>query len=314
VDVFGVVAGQDGYLRDAAVRAAAELRLADALPGTADDAACALHLKGARRLRRLLDVLALFGFARREGDAFSLAGLPCAAPIPAGGWGQLAEVIRLDRPAHEPGVAGTGPGEALQRFHDYLFAAGREPARELWETLAGAEGQALPAAGGAWRAGHPIGPLLDLGGGAGAYAAAFPGDATIADTPGVLALAQAPRAKRLPIDLLRDGYPGDQGVVLLANVLHLFGEPDCRVLVRKAAGALRPGGLLVVKDLFVEPDRSGPREGVLFALNMALFTEQGDVHDAPLATRFILDAGLQKPRRLSLNSSPGSLVLVAAKP
>ncbi len=297
MDVFGVVAGpEENYLRAAVLRAAGELRLWPVLPASADAAAGALGLERARRLRRLLDVLALFGYARREAGVFHALFHGVPAPVPDGGWGRLAEVIRTDRPIFEPGVSGAGGQEALRRFHQYLFETGADPARELWAAL------------------QPEGPLLDLGGGSGAYSAAFPGAATLAETPAVLALSQAPRARELAVDLLNGIYPGDQGVVLLCNVLHLFGEEDCRALVARAAAALRPAGLLVVKDLFVEPDRSGPREGVLFALNMALFTEAGDVHDLPTVERWLLQAGLAAPRRLVLHSSPGSLVLAAAKP
>ena len=107
---------------------------------------------------------------------------------------------------------------------------------------------------------------------------------------------------------------GEQGVVLLANLLHLFGEAECRAIIRKAAAALRPGGLLVVKDLEIAPDRSEPREGVLFALNMALFTREGDVHDPLVIDGWLREAGFAAAKRLRLDTSPGSLVLACAKP
>jgi len=300
VDVFEVVAGgQQQYLRDAVARAARELDLERAMPATAGELARRLVLRSERRLRRLLDALALFGLVRREGDVFHAQQAATPAPVPDGGWGQLAEVIRTDRPVPEPGVSGLGAPESLRRFHDSLFTSGTEPARELWTAL-GARGR-----------------LLDLGGGAGAYSAAFAafdGEATLTDTPAVLRLSRAPRATLLPLDLLRDAYPGGYDVVLLANVLHLFGEADCRAIVRKAAAALAKGGRLVVKDLLIEPDRSGPAEGVLFALNMALFTGQGDVHDPGTVEGWLREAGASAPARWRLQSSPGSLVLSAAKP
>src|SRR5260221_2414278 len=145
MDVFGTVAdAHGGYLRDAVLRAALELRLADALPGTPAQAAEKLRLPAARRLHRLLDALALFGLARREGETFHAAFNGTPGPVPDGGWGRLAEVIRTDRSLPEPTVSGTGPADALRRFHSYLFETGTEPARELWAEI-----------------GNPPGPLLD---------------------------------------------------------------------------------------------------------------------------------------------------------
>ena len=66
---------------------------------------------------------------------------------------------------------------------------------------------------------------------------------------------------------------------------------------------------MVVKDL-----RSDTAEGVLFALNMALFTEEGDVHLAEFIEESFRSAGLVNPRRIELESSPNSLVLAASKP
>ena len=264
MDVFDVVAqGQQKYLRDAVVRAARELR--------------GVEVKGERRLRKLHAALELFGI--------DPANPPEPGPVPDGGWGRLAEVIRTDRPI------ATAP-EDLRRFHEYLFAAGTEPARELWTQVGAA------------------GPLLDLGGGAGAYSAAFPGEATLADLPEVLRLSRAPRARLLALDILNtDNYPPGHGVALLANLLHLFGEHDCAAIVRKASAALNPGGLLVVKDL-----DATTAQGVLFALNMALFTAEGDVHPQSSIERWLVEVGLEPPRRLALRTSPESLLLVARKP
>ncbi|MFN2549089.1 MAG: methyltransferase [Myxococcales bacterium] len=232
-------------------------------------------MKGARRLRKLLDAMKVLGIDPDH--------LPPRGVVAEGGWGQLAHVIRTDEPLRDP--------VDLARFHDYLFETGKAPARELWQRL------------------DPEGPLLDLGGGAGAYSAAFPGEAMLADTPDVLKLAKV-HGKLLPLDLLNTArYPGDKGTVLLANVLHLFGEADCRAIVAKAAAALKPNGMLVVKDL-----DSTTAQGVLFALNMALFTRDGDVHPPEAVRRWMDEADLAEPQRLRLETSPESLVLAARKP
>lgn len=260
MDVFGVVAQQQQYLRDACVRAARELSGHPMTP----------------RLRKLHAALKLFAIDPQNPPE-------PLGPVPEGGWGRLAEVIRTDRPV---------PQGDLRPFHDYLFEAGAAPARELWEAL------------------KSPGPLLDLGGGAGAYSAAFLGESTLADLPEVLALRRARNARPVALDILNtSSYPPGQGTVLLANVLHLFGERDCANIVRKAAAALRPGGVLVVKDL----DAATP-QGILFALNMALFTQDGDVHATETIARWFADSGLEKPEKLTLQTSPESLVLAARKP
>jgi hypothetical protein len=84
-------------------------------------------------------------------------------------------------------------------------------------------------------------------------------------------------------------------VALLANVLHLHGPAAGARLVARLAAALDGGGLLVVKDLAIAEDRSGPPAGVLFALNMALYTDEGDVHPPSLIARWMREAGLGEP-------------------
>ena len=259
MDVFELVSGAHrAYLRDAVVHAAHGLRGA---PRT-------------RRYEKLVAAMSVLGI--------DPARLPPDPPLPPGGWGSLAEVIRTDRPLPEDAAS-------LERFHAHLLEAGAAPARELWQLL------------------RVKGPLLDLGGGTGAYTNAFlqenPGEqATLADKPEVLRLAKAPGATLLPVDLLNMSVAAP--VVLLANVLHLFGP-------RQIARILRgiDAGTLVVKDL-----RSDTDEGVLFALNMALFTEEGDVHPVESIEQWLRDAGYAQTRRHSLRTSPNSLVLTAAKP
>jgi len=218
------------------------------------------------------------------------AALPPDKPLPPGGWGSLAEVIRADRPLPEDPAS-------LERFHAHLLQTGAAPAKELW--------QKLPAKG----------PLLDLGGGTGAYTAAyldaFPAEeATLADKPEVLALAHIPAATLLPVDLLNIDQPTTRyNAVLLANLLHLFGTTQIVRIVRFVRFVLNEGGVVIIKDLL-----SDTPEGVLFALNMALFTGEGDVHPAETIVKLLCDEGFSKPRRIQLESSPNSLVLVAAKP
>ena len=299
-DVFErvVTDGRD-YLRAAAFAAAHELGVFAALaaPGSAESLAAALGV-APRRFRALLDVLVLEGALSPDARGYAAVRVPERAPPPAReGWGRLAEVIRDDQP-----LADAGDAEALRRFHRHLVEAGADAARALAPFLDG--------------------PLLDLGGGAGGYTAAFldahPGStATLVDAAAVVALARAAlarfggRARFVEGDARSAAFGDGFGTALLANVLHLHPPDFCERLVERAAAALRPGGRVVVKDLRLDEDRRGPATGVYFALNMALFTAGGDVHPPERLARWLEGAGLAD---VTVSRRADAVVVSGARP
>jgi O-methyltransferase len=264
VSLFPLTADARRYFTAAAVAAARAL----GLDGPADLDACAARLGIARthRLRALADLLTL-------DDAWQASAPPSPPP---GGWGELAEVIRRDRPL--------ASDDMLARFHAHLAAVGHEDARALAATLA-----ALPEAARG---------LVDLGAGAGHYAAAFldalpDAHATLVDRAEVLALAPPRERQRLVVGDLFDAAIPRHGVALLANVVHLYNAADGARLVARAAAL---ADVVVVKDLWIEPDRSGPPGALYFALNMALFTDGGEVHPAARIAEWMRQAGLGEVR------------------
>jgi C-methyltransferase len=139
--------------------------------------------------------------------------------------------------------------------------------------------------------------------------------ATLVDRADVLELARqrlrdhAGRVDLVPGDLLEMDLGGPYQLVLLCNVLHLYGEEACRALLLRSAAALAPSGELVVKDLLVLPDRSGPESGLLFTLNMALYTTEGSVHDPDALAIWMRQAGLTSISREALTASPEGVLL-----
>jgi hypothetical protein len=225
--------------------------------------------------------------ARGDGDeapTFTRGAVPpMPAAMPRHGWGRLAEILTRDRPLP------SDDEQELDRFHTYLRAAGAASARALMAELT-----RLPSA----QRG-----LVDLGGGAGAYTEAFvaalPGaPATLVDRAPVIALARthlSGRASLVTGDLLDAAtpIPEGHGIALLANVLHLYGAPDCRRLLARAVASVVPAeGWVVVQDLYVAPDRTGPLASLLFALNMAVYTNEGDVHEEARIVEWLAAAGL----------------------
>ncbi|HEX5061428.1 MAG TPA: methyltransferase [Kofleriaceae bacterium] len=306
MDVFGgaLSAGGD-FFRDAAVAAAHELGVFAALgqPRTVGDVATEIGV-GARRLRRLLDVLVSFDVLARIRDRYAAAHVPERPVVPPAGWGVLANVIRSDNPL------ALGDTVTTQRMHEHLVSAGAPAAAELVTIIAGLA---------------PLRRLLDLGGGAGAYtrawlAARSDATATLVDVPDVVALARdtlAPfgdRAAFIAGDMRAVQLGESYDVALLANVLHLHDESIGAALCELAAKAIAPGGVVVVKDLRMDEGRAGPREGLVFALNMALYTPGGDVYESSRIRSWLIAAGLVDVEERRLATSPDAIVVIGRKP
>jgi hypothetical protein len=259
VGLFPLTPDARRYFAGAAVAAARAL----GLDGAGDVEACAARLGLARthRLRALACVLALEDAWRAE-----------PVSLPPGGWGELAAVIRCDRPLDA--------GDMLARFHAHLAAVGHDDARALAARLA-----ALP---------ESARGLVDLGAGAGHYSAAFldavpAARATLVDRAEVLALVAPRERQRLVTGDLFTIAAERHGIALLANVVHLYDAADVARLIARAATL---ADVVVVKDLWIEPDRSGPAASLYFSLNMALFTDGGEVHPAARIADWLSAAGL----------------------
>jgi hypothetical protein len=273
-----------------------------------------------RRLRAVVDLLVLDGALAWRGDRLVIGEL--------GELGELGEMREMREMREMGGAARSGDaetvgalvealrsdrardaGERLAAHHAHLFSVGRPAAEALWAQLAPAGAS-----------------LLDLGGGQGAYAAAWLDGAggrvaTLVDRAPVLALARAalgePAGLRLVDgDLLDERLSAgeEHAVALLANVLHLMAPEDASRALALAARRVRAGdGLIVVKDLFVEPDRRGPEVALVFALTMALYAD-GTVYDVPTLRGWLEAAGLVDVRALALAAAPDSVVVVGRRP
>ncbi len=152
--------------------------------------------------------------------------------------------------------------------------------------------------------------LLDLGGGAGTYAIAlcrrWPKlQATLLDLPIAIELARETTAKtdvhkRIALvegDYHVDPFGGPFDVVFASNVVHMEGEAGLKSLLKRAFDALHPGGRLVIRDMLLADDRTGPK-GAVFSLNMLLQTEGGRCYSAGELSGWLREAGYRDVRAL----------------
>lgn len=164
--------------------------------------------------------------------------------------------------------------------------------------------------------------LLDVGGGSGAHALEFvrrgaDKAATVFDLPNVVELtrehlAKDPAGSRVGTaegdfrhDPLGEGYD----LALLSNIVHMLSPRDAARLIDHAAAALAPGGRIAIVDFLVDETRTAPLPAALFALNMIVATEGGDVYTEGEIAGWMRDGGFREIRREEL--SGGSSLLVA---
>lgn len=298
-------------------------------PATPQDLALRLGCDP-RALGMLLRALGSMGLLARTGEAYALTGqsrlfLASGSPRYVGhiirhhhnlvdSFARLDESVRSGR-ANRPGV---GAGEAASE--DFLLgmfniAMGIAPGLALrLDALLLAAG--LPGLAGRSR-------LLDLGGGPGTYAIQFclanPGlAATILDLPGTRPVAEATVARfgvadRVgfqPGDYTTDPLPGGFDLAWLSQVLHAEAPATAAELVRRAAAALNPGGVLLVHEFLLRDDHDGPEFPALFSLNMLLGTEGGQSYSEGEVRAMLEGAGLKRVCRLDF-AGPNDSGLIA---
>ena len=145
--------------------------------------------------------------------------------------------------------------------------------------------------------------LLDVGGGSGIYSIAWlrrhPAlRAIVWDRPEVLKvtaeMAQqygvADRLECVSGNMFTDPVPACD-VCLLSNILHDWDEPECRTLVQRCAAALSPGGRLLIHDVLLSDDHSGPLPIALYSAALFTLTE-GRAYSAREFQTWLTEAGL----------------------
>ena len=103
-------------------------------------------------------------------------------------------------------------------------------------------------------------------------------------------------------------------IILFAVYRFAYSEDDNRALIDKCTAALAPGGRLVAQEIVIHPGRTHPPPGALFAVNMALYTECGDVHTAPTIADWLTRAGLQDVQRRHLPGINEAMLVTGRRP
>jgi hypothetical protein len=102
----------------------------------------------------------------------------------------------------------------------------------------------------------------------------------------------------------------DYDLVFVSAICHMLSpEENCDLLGRCHA-ALAPGGRIAIQDFILEPDKTAPKWGALFALNMLVGTRAGSSYSEPEYAGWLGGAGFRDIRQVRL-PGPASLMMAS---
>lgn len=163
--------------------------------------------------------------------------------------------------------------------------------------------------------------LLDVGGGSGTYTIAFlqavpEMNATLFDRPGVIEMARErlreagilPRVKLVSGDFYRDEFTPGHDLAFVSAIIHQNSPEQNLDLFGKIFRALVPGGRIVIRDHVMASDRTCPKDGALFAVNMLVGTTGGNTYTYDEIQYGLTHAGFIRVRLLQSGEHMDGLV------
>ncbi len=165
--------------------------------------------------------------------------------------------------------------------------------------------------------------MLDVGGGAGVYSIALAKKWPLLKpvvfelpVPARVARRQAKAAglaDRVGVkagDFHKDDLGAERyDAAFISNIIHIYSADNNRKIIGKVHRALRPGGMIVVKDMFVDDGREAPFHPLMFALTMLMFTDEGDTYTFSEVTQWLREARFARIRRRVIIPRESSLLI-----
>lgn len=316
----------------AAVELSLFTRLADGRTMSVSEAAAEFGLPH-RPADLLLTACASLGLLERRGDGYGNTALAEkflveGRPYYFGGlvrfydkreypaWDRVLDALRTDKPtAWDPEVQDSPfvaeDSQMLQLFWDAMHCISTFTARALGEV-------------------YDFGRhsrLLDVGGGSGAFPIELCRhyahlSATVYDLPHVCPIADSKiadaglsgRITTVTGDFLRDAaLPAGYDVILYSMIMHDWGEDTDRELLRRAYEALAPGGVVIISELMLNADRTGPAEAALMGMNMLIETTAGKNYSETEYMNWLQDAKFSDIRTLPFVAAGANGVVIGVK-
>ena len=153
--------------------------------------------------------------------------------------------------------------------------------------------------------------FLDVGGGSGTYTIAFlravpEMKATLFDLPEVIDMARTRLSQEGLIDRTtlvagnfhHDEFPGGHDLALISAIIHSNSPEQNLDLYGRVFRSLKSGGRILIRDHVMDPDRTHPKDGAIFAINMLVGTSGGSTYTYEEIESGLLSTGFKGIRLL----------------
>ena len=318
-----------GHLRTSAIKAAVELDLFTAIAEGATGSAALAKRTGAaeRGVEILADYLTVMGFLEKSDGQYGLAA-STAVFLDRRSPAFMGDIHRFLAAPEMLKLALADPA-GFVRNGGSVGLANVAPSDPIWidfarymAPLAAPVAQATAA----HLAERPPAPesILDIAAGHGLYgitcarqfAAAR---VTALDWDNVLTVARenaaaaglGERFKTLGGSAFDVPFGGPYDLILMPNFLHHFDEAACIGLLRKARGALAPGGRIAIVEFVPDEDRVSPPRPAMFAYIMLATTPAGTAFPPSALRRMLAEAGFGPPELAPLLPTAQTLVMAS---
>ncbi|MFD9704617.1 methyltransferase [Lentzea sp. NPDC059081] len=326
-----------GFWKFKALAAAVDIGLFAAVhrrgEATAADLVADLGLEP-RPLRMLLGSCTALGLLDKDGRGYRNAPPAAEFLVPGGeryfggfvqysdrhaypAWGRLQEALRTNAPTtwdastQDSAFVAETSSAILENFWDAMFSISSFTADALADA-------------------HDFGRhrrLLDVGGGMGPFPVGlcrrYPHlRATVYDLPHIAAKARA-KVEGLGLsdritahggDFLADAeFPAGHDVVLLSMILHDWDEPTSRAILRKCHAALPSGGAVIICELVLDDDETGPLPAAMMGLNMLVETRGGHNWTDGEYRDWLTGAGFGDIRTVPMRAAGANAAIIAVK-
>jgi SAM-dependent methyltransferase len=219
-------------------------------------------------------------------------------------WSRLTDIVR--------GVSGDDEEFNFARNHEELRAF----IGAMHVVAAPMARRVVEAAG----AGHSR-FLIDIGGGSGSYTIAFlraipEMKATLFDLPPVVEMARERLSQEGMLDRVNlvagsfyeREFPTGHDLALVSAIIHSNSPEQNQDLYNKVYRSLDKGGRILIRDYVMEKDRTSPKGGALFAINMLVGTSGGGTYTFDEIESGLLKAGFTGIRLLLQSEGMDAMV------